>query len=124
MTRRIERVNELVRHEIGDLVTTELKDPRLGCIVSVTEVDTAADLRSAKVFVSVMGTPEEKDEVLKTLSAAAGFFRKELASRLRMRYVPELIFRRDDSIEKGAHLLELLDQVASEDTGKKGKANS
>ena len=124
MSRRIERVNELVRHEVSNLISTELKDPRLGHIVSVTEVDTAADLRSAKVFVSVLGTPEEKDEVVKTLSAAAGFFRKELGSRLRIRYVPELLFRRDDSIERGAHLLELLDQVASEDAGKKDKAGS
>lgn len=124
MTRRIERVNELVRHEISDLISTELKDPRLGHIISVTEVDTAADLRSAKVFISVMGTPEEKEKALQALVTAGGFFRKELSARLRMRYIPELLFRQDDSIERGAHLLELLDQVAIKDAGEKGQTGN
>jgi ribosome-binding factor A len=124
MSRRIERVNELLRQEVSQLICRELKDPRLALIVTVTEVNTSADLSAAKVFISVMGTPKEKEEALTSLTAAGGFFRKELASRLSMRRVPELIFRRDDSIERGAHLLELLDRVAAEEGGQKGKTRS
>ena len=111
MAHRIERVNNLIRQEISELLQRQVKDPRLGNFVTVTEVSTSADLRYAKVFVSFIGSEVEKKETLSILAGASGFFRKELTKRLRLRYTPELSFRWDDSIERGAHLQELIDEV-------------
>ena len=112
MTRRTSRVNSIIRQEISDLLLRQIKDPRLGNLVTVTEVSTSPDLRHAKVFVSIMGSKEEKEEAFKGLAGAAGFFRKELAQRLRFRQVPEVSFHQDTSIEQGARLLELIEQVS------------
>ena len=112
MTHRIERVNSLIRHEVSELLRRQVKDPRLGSIVIVTEVSTSHDLRHAKVFVSQIGSEQEKQETLNTLAAASGFFRNELSKRLRLRRIPELSFQWDNSIERGAHLLELIDKVS------------
>jgi len=114
MTRRIERVNNLIRHEISEMLQRQVKDPRLGNFISITAVSTSTDLKYARIFVSSIRMDEEREEVLKTLTAAAGFFRSELAKRLRMRYVPELSFQWDDSIEHGARLLELMDKLHSD----------
>ncbi|HUV52167.1 MAG TPA: 30S ribosome-binding factor RbfA [Dehalococcoidia bacterium] len=111
-TRRIERVNELIREEISELIRREVKDPRLNSFISVTEVVTSPDLRHARVFVSIMGTEEEKKQVEKGLAAAAGFLRRELGERLTLRYTPDLIFQLDDSIERGSKLLQLINEVA------------
>ena len=111
MTRRIERVNNLIRHEISELLQRQVKDPRLGNFVAVTEVSTTADLRHAKVFVSCICSEEEKQDTLSALVAASGFLRNELARRLRLRRIPELSFQWDDSIERGAHLQALIDKV-------------
>ena len=116
MTRRIERVNNLIRQEISGLLQRQVNDPRLGNFVVITEVSTSPDLRYAKVFVSCLGDEAEKKETLSILAAASGFFRKELAKRLKLRYIPELSFRWDDSIERGAHLQELIDKVTLDNT--------
>jgi len=116
MAHRIERVNNLIRQEISELLQRQVKDPRLGSFVAITEVSTSPDLRYAKVFVSRIGSEEEKRETLKVLAAASGFLRNELARRLRMRRIPELNFEWDDSIERGAHLLDLIDKVSADST--------
>jgi ribosome-binding factor A len=113
MAHRIERVNQLIRHEISQLLQRQVKDPRLESFIAVTEVDTTPDLRYAKVFVSYMGSQEEKQEMLKGLEAAANFLRNQLARRLRLRRIPELSFEWDDSIERGTHLLQLIDEVST-----------
>ena len=118
MTRRIERINSLIRQEISDLIQHQAKDPRLGGMVSITEVSTSADLKYARVFVSGICDREEREETLNVLSSASGFLRNELAQRLRMRHIPELDFRWDDSIEKGTHILELIDRVADDEERK------
>ncbi len=112
MTRRIERVNNLIRQEISELLQRQVKDPRLGSFVAITEVSTSPDLRYAKIFISRIGSDEERQETLSVLAAASGFFRKELGRRLRLRRIPELSFQWDDSIERGAHLLKLIDEVS------------
>ena len=115
MTRRAERVNDLLREEISSIVHRELKDPRLGGLISITEVETSPDFRHARVFVSVMGTDEERVASLKALNSAAGFMRRELRGRLQsLRYLPELTFKPDDSIERGMRLSALINQVALE----------
>ncbi len=111
MTHRIERVNSLIRQEISQLLQHQVKDPRLGGLVSITEVVTSPDLKYAKVFVSGICSQEEKKETLSVLVAASGFLRNELARRLRLRHIPELDFRWDDSIEQGAQILELIERV-------------
>ena len=113
MAHRIERVNNLIRHELSELLQRQVKDPRLGNFVAVTKVSTSPDLRHAKVFVSCIGSDGEKQETLSILVAASGFFRNELARHLRLRRIPELSFQWDDSIERGAHLFELIDKVTA-----------
>lgn len=115
-TRRIARVNDVIRREISELLMREIRDPRLSGLLSVTEVDTSPDLRYAKVFVSVMGSEEEKRRVEEGLAAASGFLRRGLAERITLRYIPELVFQRDESIERGSRLLELINEVAPNDS--------
>jgi ribosome-binding factor A len=111
VSHRIERVNQLIRKEISDLLLREVRDPRLSGLISVTTVETASDLKFAKVYVSHLAGSELKEEILKTLNAAAGFFRGELGKALTMRYVPEVGFYWDDSIERGARMSQLIDQA-------------
>ena len=104
---RINRINEEIQKELSSLFRG-LKDPRVqGGMVTITHVDTTSDLRSARIFVSVLDKSQEKD-VVKGLKSAAGYLRRELGASLRLRYTPELQFIADDSIEYGAHILELL----------------
>ena len=115
MAHRIERMNSLIRQEISELLQRQVKDPRLGSFITVTEVDTSTDLKHAKVFVSQIGNAEEKQKVLNGLASASGFFRRELAKNLKLRYMPELSFHWDDSIEQGDHILQLIDEFTSEE---------
>ena len=116
MTRRAERVSNLIRQEISVLLLEQVNDPRLRSLISVTRVSTSADLRQAKVFISVLGDQKDKEQILEGFKAASGFLRRELASRLTLRYVPELSFRFDDSIEYAANVLKLIEQVAADNT--------
>ncbi len=111
---RQEKLGELIAVEISDLLRNRMKDPRVG-FASITRVEVSGDFRHARIFVSVMGSPEEQRETMKTLKHASGFLRHELASRLTLRYVPELDFRLDTSIEKGARVLDLIHQVEQEE---------
>ena len=104
---RINRINEEIQKELSSLFRT-LKDPRVqGGMVTITHVDTTTDLRWCRVFVSVLDKAQEQD-VIKGLKSAAGYLRRELGAVLRLRYTPELQFVADDSIEYGAHILEML----------------
>ena len=104
---RINRINEEIQRELSALLRG-LKDPRVqGGMVTVTRVDTTSDLRCAKVFISTLDKTREKD-VLKGLRSAAGYLRRELGARIKLRYTPELQFIADDSIEQGAHILQML----------------
>ena len=111
MTHRIERVNNLIRQEISELLQRQVKDPRLRNFITVTEVSTSPDLKYAKIFVTRLCNEEKKQEALSALASASGFLRSELFKRLRLRHTPELSFQWDDSIERGDHLLQLIDQV-------------
>jgi ribosome-binding factor A len=111
---RIERVNTLLRREISEIIQHHLRDPRLGEFVAVTAVETTADLKYAKVFVSSIGGKQEEARTLGVLNAAAGHLRSELAKNVRLRHIPELSFYWDNSIEHGDRILRLLDQVSAE----------
>jgi len=114
MTRRLERLNGLFRQQLSDLLLRQLKDPRLAQFVSITRVIISPDLSHARVFVSVMGSEREKASTLEGLTAAANYLRRELNNRISLRRMPELSFRRDDSLEQGAHVLDLLKQISEE----------
>jgi ribosome-binding factor A len=114
MTHRIERLNHLIREEISGMLQRHVKDPRLGNFIAVTDVETSTDIKTARVFISFLGSESEKKEAMAAIKSAAGFFRKELAKNIRIRRVPELSFYWDESIERGAHIEELIDRVSSE----------
>lgn len=109
--KRQDQLGELIGQELSELIRTRMKDPRLG-FASITDVNLSADLRHAKVFVSVMGEAQEQRDSLKALDHANGFLRHELAQRLTVRYVPEIEFRLDDSIARGSRVLDLINQVS------------
>jgi ribosome-binding factor A len=100
------RINEEIQREMASLIRT-VKDPRVTGMVSVTAVEATNDLRYAKIFISVLDK-SDVNQVLKGLRSAGGYLRRELGHSLNLRYTPELIFERDDSIDKGAHVLDLL----------------
>ena len=112
---RIGRINEEIQRELSALIRT-LKDPRVSAtgMVSITRVDTTGDLRYSRIYVSALNKSMEKD-VLKGLKSASGFLRRELGHALQLRYTPELQFIADDSIQQGAHILEVLRQVERAD---------
>ena len=103
---RIGRINEEIQRELAALIP-HVKDPRISGMISVTAVETTPDLKFAKVFISVLDK-SDCAQVLKGLKSASGYLRRELGHSLNLRYTPELTFVRDDSIDKGAHILEML----------------
>ena len=110
---KIERTNDDIRFVLSKLLG-EVKDPRIsGRMISVTRVETTGDLRYAKVWLSVMDLDDEK-EFKKGLKSASGWLRKELAGSLNLRYTPELVFEIDRSIEYGAHINEILENLKNE----------
>lgn len=115
MTHRVERLNSLLRQEISDLLQRQVKDPRLGSFISITAVEISPDLSFAKVFISRLGTEAQKRETITVLTAAAGYIRRELADRLKTRKIPELSFRLDESIEKAARVLRIMDHLNEEE---------
>lgn len=110
---RVERVAEAIRSEVADILAREIKDPRLG-FATVTDVEVSDDLRHVKVFVSVMGDKAQVDETMAALESATGFVRGEIGRRIRLRHTPEIIFRYDTSIKRGARVFELLKEIQSE----------
>ena len=113
MTQRTQRLDAQIRQELMELLQREMKDPRLG-FVTITSVETARDLGSARVWVSVLGSDEEREQTMRALSAATPWLRRKLAERLEIRTVPQLILRRDDSIETGDRVLRLLKKIEDE----------
>lgn len=111
MSRRLQRINVLVQHELAELIRSELRDPRLGDIISVTRVEVSPDLENANAYVSVMGDAEAKSSTMRALTAAAPFLRRHLVERIRIRRIPALHFVLDETMEEAAHVLDLMKQV-------------
>ena len=114
MSRRVDRINGLLREEISRLLSREIKDPRLSGLLTITQVSTSSDLRNAKVYLSVLGTDEENTAALRGIQSAATFMRKQLRERLRLKYVPFLTFEIDNSMETSDHIFRLMDQARQE----------
>jgi len=113
MSDRMRRVNEAVREVISEGMG-ELKDPRVG-FVTVTGVETSADLRQATVFVSVLGTESKRKKTLAGLAAAHGVLQARLARELRLKRTPQLTFEYDPTVERGVRMTQLIDELAPTD---------
>lgn len=113
--RRINRISEEIRRELSDLIQNKLKDPRIPDITSVSYVDVTNDLSYATVGISILGDEELKQDALEGLNSAKGFLKKELGRDIKLRVMPELIFKIDDSIERGMELQKLIEEVRAED---------
>jgi ribosome-binding factor A len=116
VSNRSERVAQLMRREIAEILQRRLRDPRVTAMVSVTDVEVTHDLSMARIFVSVMPAGPESDRTLDALQNAAGFVRHELAPRLGLREVPQLRFVLDTSIDRGARVDELLRRIERGET--------
>ena len=110
MTARTDQIDELLRQEIAEIVTREVADPRVG-FATITDVETTPDLRHAQVWVSVIGQPKERDTTIDALGRAMPFVRRELGNRLRLKRIPELHVRLDDTAERGTRVLRLLHEL-------------
>jgi ribosome-binding factor A len=108
---RADRIAEELKREISDLIRNEIRDPRIAEFTSITSVEVTRDLRYAKVFVSVLGDDKQKDDTLSGLKSAAGFVRREIGKRVKLRYIPEILFELDKSIEHGIYISKLIDKV-------------
>ncbi|EKN64055.1 ribosome-binding factor A [Neobacillus bataviensis LMG 21833] len=114
MSHRANRVGEQMKKELSDIIGRKIKDPRIG-FVTVTDVQVTGDLQQAKVFISVLGDDEQKENTLKGLAKAKGFIRTEIGHRIRLRKTPEIIFEWDESINYGNHIETLLHQLHTDD---------
>ncbi len=113
--RRVSRVASLIKREVSLMLLHDIKDDRVGAgMVSVTDVDVSGDLQHAKIFVSIYGTEEARQETMAGLTAATGFVRSELGHRVRLRRTPEVIFLEDRSLERGDRILSLLNRLERE----------
>jgi ribosome-binding factor A len=110
MSQRTDRVDELLRQEIGAIVTREIADPRIG-FATITRVETTPDLRHAKVWVSVIGQPAERTATISALGRAMPFVRHELGKTLRIKRIPDLHVQLDDTAERGTRVLQLLNEL-------------
>ncbi len=113
MQYRSDRLAQELRNEVSYIISRELKDPRLG-FATITAVKVTPDLKYARILVSVLGTPEKQKATMIALQKGAGFVRRQLSSRLKLRQCPELKFEYDDSIEYGAKMDEILNEVGRE----------
>lgn len=109
--KRVHQISEEVRRALSDIVQNKVKDPRIPTIISISHVDVTNDLSFAKVYVSVFGTDEQREEAIEGLNSAKGFIKKELGRIVKLRAMPELIFVSDESIEKGIKMIHLIDEV-------------
>ena len=115
MSRRTDRINEQLREEISTLLTRQVKDPRLNAVISITRVVSSGDLRSARVYISVMGNQETREAALAGMRSAASYLRRELRDRINMKHTPFLSYQLDNSLEEADQVLRLMNRVKPED---------
>ena len=113
MSKRVNRVAEQMKKELGEIILQKVKDPRIG-FVTVTDVEVTGDLQNATIYISVLGNDSEKEATLKGLDKAKGFIRTEIGKRIRLRVIPEIEFAFDESIAYGNRIETLLTQVNNE----------
>lgn len=111
---RVDKVQEIIKQEVSNMILRELKDPRIG-FATVTQVAVSGDLRHAKIFISVMGSDEQKLQTWEGLKSSVGFIRSELGKRIRLRYTPEITLQLDTSLDHSVKIQKLLDKVKKEE---------
>ena len=111
--KRSQRVGHLLRAEVSDIILNRLKDPRLGGFLTVTDVEVTEDLRHARIYISTL-KDEDRDEAIEILNSAKSFMRSELGKRLRMKFVPSLEFRFDETTRYGDKMERLLKKIREE----------
>nr|WP_325190354.1 30S ribosome-binding factor RbfA [uncultured Selenomonas sp.] len=120
---RVEKLQELMKQEISDIVLHELKDPRIG-FVTVTSVACTEDLREAKIYVSIMGDEKAVRDSLHGLNSSLGFVRREIGRRIRLRFTPEISFALDASLDYSDHIQRLLNEIHKENHEERGTAET
>jgi len=116
---RVARLNSLLKEVISEVIHRDVRNPHVGQFVSVTSVEITSDLQHAKVYISVIGSPKEKDETILALQSAAGFIAIQSSKKVTMRYFPALTFKIDDSVEKQMRIDSLLGQIKEEQNARK-----
>lgn len=112
--KRVARISEEIKKIVSGLLLTDLKDPRISSMTSITEVDVSNDLSYAKIYVSVLGDEEQKQDTLEGLNSAKGFVRKEISKNVKLRHTPQPRFLLDESIERGMELTKLIEKVSKD----------
>jgi ribosome-binding factor A len=120
MSLRSNRVGEQMKKELSDIIGRKIKDPRIG-FVTVTDVQVSGDLQQAKVYISVLGDEEQRENTLKGLAKAKGFIRTEVGQRIRLRKTPEIIFEWDESINYGNRINSILHQLQEDSRDKENQ---
>ena len=116
MQNRMERVNEEFKRELGKIIDQDIKNPNITGLISVTKVKTSSDLKSARVYISILGSKSRKN-TLEGLKSASGYIRSELAKRVNLRYTPELIFELDETLEYGQRIDSILKEIMPKQGG-------
>jgi ribosome-binding factor A len=112
---RLSKLSEQIKKEISNIIQNDIKDPRVPILTSIMQVDITKDLRYAKVYVSIFGDEEKKIKCIEGLKSASGYIRKEVGSRMNIRYIPELLFEIDRSIEYGMHIDKVIKEMNKKD---------
>lgn len=120
--KRKDRVGDLLKREIAEIIQSELKDPGLG-FVTVTGAKLSADLKQARIFYSVLGDEDSKQKTASALKRASGFIQNEIGRRLKLKYTPEILFQFDESIEYGAYIEELIEKIRRDEESEGEKTN-
>lgn len=115
MSRRTDRINEQLREEVSTILTRQIKDPRLNAVISITRVVSTNDLRSARVYISVMGNKQTQHEALEGIRSAASFVRREIRNRINMKHTPFMTYLLDDSLQEADQVTRLLNYVKPDD---------
>ncbi len=106
------RVSQSIKRELSEMIRRDIEDERIAGIVSITDVECAPDCRSARIFISVFGSPEDQANTLSALNDHLGYIRGEICRRLKLRFAPEMLFKLDTSLERGAKVSELINKIA------------
>lgn len=117
---RVKRLSEEIKKLTSSIIRNDLKDPRIEPMTSIIEVNVTRDLRYATIYVSVLGNENQKADTIKGLEKASGFIRREIGKKIKARYTPELIFKIDESIERGVYMYDVISKV-NEDNSKSSK---
>lgn len=112
---REKRLAEEIKKIVSDMIRNELRDPRVSPMTSIVEVDLTRDLRYVNIYVSILGSDKEKQETIEGLTSAGGFIRREIGKNIKARYTPEVIFKLDNSIERGIHMYNVITKVSKQE---------